>query len=98
MWSESTQAIGVRFEPPTTTVGIVRFRASAGGSSCNVSLNAADLSCLIQGLSAGTGYAVQGVACGENDACNGPVSGFGFTLPDRAFSSLLVGVISPAFI
>ncbi len=87
VWSESPQAVGVQFEPPTTTLGIVRFRASVGGSSCEVSLNAADLTCLIQGLSAATGYAVQGVACDENDVCSIPVISSGFTLPDRECSA-----------
>ncbi len=73
MWGESSQAIRVRFEPPTAALGIAIFRATFGGSSCDVSADAADLSCLIQGLDAATRYAVQGVACDENNACSSAV-------------------------
>ncbi len=87
MRSESPQAIRVQFEPPKATLGIVRFSASAGDSSCDVSLNAAERTCLIQDLSAATEYAVQGVACDEEDVCSSPVTRSGFTLPDSEFSA-----------
>ncbi len=83
MWGNSPVALGVRFTPPTTTSGIVRFRASAGGSSCDVSINAADISCLIRPLHGATRYNVEGVSCDESGLCSSPVSRSGVTIPDR---------------
>ncbi len=80
-------AIGVRFILPMSTTGIVRFRASAGGSTCEVSINAGDISCLIRALHGATSYDVQGVSCDADGLCSSSVSHSGVTLPDREFFS-----------
>ncbi len=83
MWGNSAVAIGVRFTTPADISGIVRFRASAGGSSCDVSINAADIYCLIRPLHGATRYNVEGVSCDESGICSSPVSRSGVTIPDR---------------
>ncbi len=83
MWGNSPVAIGVRFTPPTTPSGIVRFRGSAGGSNCDVSINGADISCLIRPLHGATRYNVEGVSCDEVGLCSSPVSRSSVTIPDR---------------
>ncbi len=76
-------AVLVKFGAPSDTNGIAFYRASTGGSSCDVSANAAKRSCLVFHLSGGTRYSVQGVACAQNGQCSSHVQAFGYTIPDR---------------
>ncbi len=85
MSGDAPWAVFVRFSPPSDTSGIVLYRASAEGSSCDVSANDADPSCLVFHLSGGRRYSVQGVACADNGECSRPATTDGFTLPDRKY-------------
>ncbi len=83
MSGDAPWAVLARFSPPSDTSGIVLYRASTEGSSCDVSANAADPSCLVFHLSGGRRYSVHGVACAENGECSSRVQSFGYTIPDR---------------
>ncbi len=82
MSGNSPWAVRVKFGPPSDTSGITFYRASTGGSNCEVSANAANPFCLVLRLSGGSRYSVQGVACAENGKCSSPVQAFGYTIPD----------------
>ncbi len=45
------------------------------------------LSCLLNGLSAGSQFKVEVVACGSTGVCSPPFRGKGYTLPDGKFAS-----------
>ncbi len=84
-WGNSPWAIGVRFTPPNTKLGIVRYVASTNGRSCEASSSAPKASCLIKRLQAATRYDITAVACDENDFCSDPRYTSIMTLPDRKF-------------
>ncbi len=94
VWGDSPWAVGIRFTPPANTSGIVLFRGSAGGSTCDVSINAGDTFCLMMRLDGATRYKVEGVSCDENGLCSSPVVGSAVTYPDRELKLFFFHVIT----
>ncbi len=78
----STSSMRVTFMPPEGASGIAFYRATTGESRCQVSANETPLTCSISGLTAGSKFEVEAVACESDDICSSSISGEGYTLPD----------------
>ncbi len=78
----STSSMSVTFTPPEGASGIAFYRATTGELSCQVSANETPLTCSISGLSAGSKFGVEAVACVSDDVCSSSITGEGYTLPD----------------
>ncbi len=74
--------MSVSFVAPTGSPTGTVYKASSGDHSCEVSVDASPLSCLLTGLSSGQKYTVEAVACIGEAKCSDPTSAIGYTVPD----------------
>ncbi len=63
------------------------YKATFSPKTCQVLAAAFPLSCILEGLQAGTQYLIKGFACLTDSDCSGPTIGYGTTLPDSKDSS-----------
>ncbi len=61
---------------------VTKYKATIGDHSCEVAAGRSPLSCVLTGLSGGSLYTVQAVACLRNGDCSDPTHGRGYTLPE----------------
>ncbi len=83
--AQSSTELRVTFVAPTENPEGTTFSASSSGYSCDVSAEASPLSCLLTGLSSGTKYTVEALACLGSVKCSSPISTMGYTTPDGRF-------------
>ncbi len=83
--ARSGTELRVDFVAPTENPSGTIFRAASSDHSCEVSADASPLACLLTGLSSGTKYTVDGLACLGDTKCSSPISTTGYTFPDGRF-------------
>ncbi len=79
---DSTSSLLVIFGAASNSSSVSTYKATAGDRSCEVAANRYPLSCVLNGLSGGSMYTVQVLACLRNGDCSAPAYGVGYTVPD----------------
>ncbi len=79
---DSTSSLSITFGAAQNSSSVTVYKASVSDNSCEVAANNSTLSCIINGLSSGSLYTVQAVACLPNGDCSAPAYGAGSTLPE----------------
>ncbi len=79
---DSTSSLTITFGAAPNSSSVAVYKASINGRSCEVAADNSPLSCIINGLSSGSLYTVQAVACLPNGDCSAPAYGAGSTLPE----------------
>ncbi len=84
--AQSTTELMVDFDAPSENPSGTIYRASFSDHSCEVSGDASPVTCLLTGLTSGTKYTVDALACLGDARCSSPISAIGYTSPDGKYA------------
>ncbi len=71
--------------PDPVSSGVVLYKVSAGGKSCEIAASLTKLTCLLKELTAATEYTVEAKACSSASHCSEAITKESWTLPNGEF-------------